>query len=147
MRILAAAVATAVAATLVTTIALASPQDEKKKKDNERAVVVKGCVNGSRLDVTQVDVSGSYFDHFNMRGNKDLMHVLTKKLDHHLVEVTGTLYDPHHKQGVGKTIQVDSKSTITIGARDAPGLPDPGTDATLNVESYKDLQPNCSSSH
>jgi hypothetical protein len=147
MRVPGAAVAAAVAAALVTTIAFASPQDEKKKKDNERVMVVKGCVNRSRLDVTQVDATGSYVDHFNMRGNKDLMKVLTKDLDRHLVEVTGTVYDPHKKQGLGKTIQVGSKTTITVGARDTPGLPGPGTDATLNVESFKDLAPHCSGGH
>src|SRR6516165_8750767 len=99
-------------------VRVASPQDEKKKNDNERVVVVEGCVNGSTLDVHHVDggrgnVSAPY-DHFRLRGNKDLMKVLTKDLRGHMVEVTGIMDDPAQKQGVGKTIHVDNKTTVWV---------------------------------
>lgn len=87
------------------TIAFASPQDEKKGRDNARVMVVQGCVNRSRLDVMRVDAQVSTtFDHFHLRGNKDLMKQLTKNLDGHRVEVTGVVDDPHNTQGRGKTI-------------------------------------------
>lgn len=122
---------------------LASRQDEKKNRDDARVIVVQGCVNGSRLDVSRVDKSGFTDDHFHLRGNKDLMKVLTKDLKGHMVEVTGVLDDPHNKQGRGKTIQIGTKTTITTQARDVPSVPDPMTDATLNVESFKDIDSRC----
>ncbi|HEX6464394.1 MAG TPA: hypothetical protein VFZ98_08075 [Vicinamibacterales bacterium] len=140
------AIAAVVAASLVAAIALASPQDEKKKKDSERVMIVKGCVSGSRLDVTQIDTAGFTVDHFKLRGNKDLMKVLTKDLNGHLVELTGVVDDPHNKQGRGKTIQIGKKTTITTGGRDVPDIPDPATDPTLTVDSLKDLEPHCASS-
>jgi len=124
-------------------IAVASSQDEKKSHDDARVMVVKGCVNGSRLDVSRVDKTGFTDDHFRLRGNKDQMKVLTKDLKGHYVEVTGTVDDPYNKQGRGKTIQVGKRDTITTGGRDLPGMPDPATDTTLNVASFKDIEPHC----
>jgi len=126
-------------------LAAASPQDQKKPKDNEHVMVVEGCVSGSRLDVIRVDTAGYTVDHFKLRGNKDLMKVLTKDLDGHRVELTGVVDDPNLKQGRGKTIQVGKKTTITTQGRDVPGLPDPATDATLSVDSFKDIEPHCKS--
>lgn len=141
MRLLPAAVLVACAVA----VAFASPQDEKKKKDNERVIVVQGCVSGQTLDVHHVDQGHSPYDHFRLHGNKDLMKVLTKDLGGHLVEVTGVVDDPAGKQGRGKTIQIGKKTTITTGARDVPELPDPATDPILNVDSFKDLEPHCTS--
>jgi hypothetical protein len=139
MRTLVAAV---VAACSVATL-LASPQDEKKNRDSARVVVVQGCVNGSRLDVSRVDKTGFTDDHFHLKGHSDLMKVLTKDLKGHRVEVTGVLDDPHNTQGRGKTIQIGTKTTITTQGRDVPSVPDPMTDATLSVESFKDIDSRC----
>jgi len=90
-----------------------------------------------------VDRTGFTEDHFTLRANKDLMKVLTKDLKGHFVEVTGVVDDPHGKQGRGKTFHLGDKTTITTGARDVPGTPDPATDAILNVESVKDIKSQC----
>jgi hypothetical protein len=129
--------------------AVASPQDEKKKKDSERLMVVEGCVNGSTLvahhfDLGRGNVSAPY-DHFKLRGNKDLMKVLTKDLRGHLVEVTGIMDDPAQKQGVGKTIGVGSKTTVYVKDRDVSNSPDPATDPVITVDSFKDIDSHCSS--
>lgn len=126
-------------------VSAASMQDEKKNKDNARVMIVTGCINGSRLEVIRVDNSGSTIDHFTLRGNKEMMKVLTKDMNGHMVEVTGVVDDSHKKQGAGKTIHVGKKTTITTGAREVSANPDPTTDAKLSVESYRDLEPHCSS--
>jgi hypothetical protein len=141
MRILVSAVVAACSVALV-----ASPQDEKKSRDNARVMVVKGCVNRTRLDVSRVDntgLPGFTDDHFHLRGNKDLMKVFTKDLNGHMVEVTGVVDDPHNTQGHGKTIKIGTKTTITTQSRDTPSVPDPMTDATLTVESFKDIDSRC----
>jgi|SRR6516164_8543618 hypothetical protein len=126
----------------------ASSQDIEKKSDNSRRMVVQGCVNGSVLDVHHDDLGrggvSSPYDHFKLRGNKDLMKVLTKDLRGHLVEVSGLMDDPAGKQGGGKTIQVGKKSTVSINDREVSTLPDPASDPILTVDAYKDLQPHCS---
>ena len=124
-------------------ILAASSQDEKKNRDNARVMVVKGCVNGSRLDVSTVDKSGFTDDHLKLRGTKDLMKILTKDLKGHTVEVTGVLDDPNNKEGRGKTFHVGKNTTITTSGRDIPSAPDPATDPILNVESFKDIDSRC----
>ena len=127
---------------------VASPQDEKKTKGNERMMVVQGCVNGSSLDVHNVDLgrggTSAPYDHFKLRGNKDLMKVLTKDLHGHLVEVSGIMYDPAQKQGGGKTIQVGSKTTISVKDREVSSH-DPATDPVITVDSFKDIDSHCTS--
>ncbi len=138
MRVLAAALFASFAiASLV-----ASPQDEKKKNDAS-LVVVEGCVNGSRLDVTSIDTVGSTVEHFTLRGNKDIMKTLTKDLKGHLVKITGTMQDPAGKHGMGKTIPVGKKSTITINERAMPPVPDPTTDPVVTVDAFIDINPHC----
>jgi hypothetical protein len=145
MRSFAAALFAAFAVAAV----LASPQDEKKKQDNSRVMVVQGCVNGSRLDVHHEDLGRggavASYDHFKLRGNKDLMKMLTKDLNGHLVEVSGVVDDPAGKQGGGKTIPVGKKTTVIVNSREVSNFPDPATDPTMSVESFKDIEPHCSS--
>lgn len=142
-----AACAQAFVAVLLATVVLAAGQDIQKKKDDSRLMVVQGCVNGSILDVHHADLGrgdvSAPYDHFKLRGNKDLMKALTKDLRGHLVEVAGVVNDPAAKQGGGKTIPIGTKTTITVNQREVSKLPDPATDPVMNVESYRDLEPNC----
>jgi hypothetical protein len=144
MRVVAAALFATFAAGVV---AAASPQDEKKPRDNSRMMVLQGCVDGSTLNVHHDDLGrggvSAPYDHFKLRGNKDLMKVLTKDMRGHLVEVTGIMDDPAQKQGGGKTIPVGSKSMITVNQREVSKLPDPATDPIITVDSFRDLDPHC----
>ena len=139
MRMLAAALFAAFAVAAI----VASPQDEKKKKNDANLIVVEGCVNGSRLDVTAIDNGGSSTEHFTLRGNKDTMKTLTKDLKGHLVKITGTMDDPAGKHGMGKTIPIDKHSTITINERQTRSVLDPATDPVITVDSFIDINPHC----
>ncbi|HTM24187.1 MAG TPA: hypothetical protein VL225_03285 [Vicinamibacterales bacterium] len=137
------ALTAAVAAALLASIGAASTQDEKMKSRDARVMVVQGCIDGSRLTV-HGESPAAHTDRFQLRGNKDLMKVLTKDLKGHFVEVTGVLEDPGNTQGRGKTVQVGKKTTITTGARDVPtGPAEPARDPILEVSSFKDVRKDC----
>ena len=61
----------------------------------------------------------------------------------HLLEVTGAVTDTTGKAThLGKTIQVGKKTRIHTGAKEVPQVPQ-GDDASIEVASYRDLEPSC----
>ena len=128
----------AVAATVI------SAQEEKKKKpDDNRTIVVTGCVDKGYLHVKAVDAVGSYAERYKLRGSKQLLKEIAAKFDKHLLEVTGVVADvTGNTEHRGKTVQVGKKTTIHTGAKDVPQIPT-GSDATLEVASYRELKDTC----
>ena len=137
----------ACASLLAATAVLAGAQEPKKKTDDNLPITVTGCVDKSYLHVKAVDRAGggtaSYAERYKLRGSKQLIKEIASKYDRHLVEVTGFVEDlsagTAHR---GKTIQVGKKTRITTGAKDVPQTPE-GSDATLEVQSFRDLKDKC----
>jgi hypothetical protein len=71
-----------------------------------------------------------------------MLKELASQYKGHLVEVTGAVTDTGNATHRGKTIQVGKKTRITTGAKEVPQVPS-GSDASLDVSSYRDLKPTC----
>jgi len=131
-----------VAGAIIMTTAPAVTGQTGKKSDDRRVMVVTGCIERSWIKVHQTDPIGSHTDRFRLRGNKDLLKVLTRDYNGHLVEVTGLLTDPGKTQGTGKTVQLGKKTKVYSGAREVQDVP-PLQDPSLEVQSYRDLKNSC----
>ena len=108
-------------------------------KNKPRDITVTGCLEGSYLEVTTSDTSGSYVDRFRLRGNKDKLKALTKEHKGHEIEITGTLIDPGGVMGKGKTVEVGKKTTITTQGRERTEQTAvaPGDEPSIDVKSYR----------
>ena len=112
---------------------------ERKKSDDRPVMTVTGCVDGSWLHVK----SGSYTERYKLRGSKQLLKEMSSTFKGHLLEVTGAVTDTTGKAThLGKTIEVGKKTRIHTGAKEVPAVPQ-GDDASLEVASYRDLEPTC----
>ena len=118
-----------------------SPREsqDRKKTDDRPVITVTGCVDGSWLHVK----GGGYTERYKLRGSKQLLKEMSSTFKGHLLEVTGAVTDTTGKAvHRGKTIQVGKKTRIHTGAKDVPQVPQ-GDDASLEVASYRDLEPSC----
>ena len=121
----------------------AVPASQAQKKTNDKPVItVRGCLDGSWLQVRSVDPIGSYSERYRLRGSKQLLKELAAKYDHHLLEVTGAVTDTANTTHRGKTVQVGKKTKIYTGAKEIPDKPS-GDDPTLDVASYIELKESC----
>jgi hypothetical protein len=125
------------AAVLAVAAGPAGAQD-RKKTDDKPVITVTGCVDGSWLQVK----GGSYTERYKLRGSKQVLKELASQYKGHLIEVTGAVTDTGNSTHKGKTIEVGKKTRITTGAKEVPQVPS-GSDASLEVSSYRDLQPSC----
>ena len=125
------------AAMLAVAAGPAGAQD-RKKTDDKPVLTVTGCVDGSWLQVK----GGSYTERYKLRGSKQVLKELASQYKGHLIEVTGAVTDTGNSTHKGKTIQVGKKTRITTGAKEVPQVPS-GSDASLDVSSYRDLKPTC----
>jgi hypothetical protein len=116
----------------------AGAQEKKKSADNRPVITVTGCVDGSWLQVK----GGSYTERYKLRGAKQMLKELASQYKGHLIEVTGSVTDTGNSTHLGKTIPIGKKTRITTGAKEVPQVPS-GSDATLDVGSYRDLKPSC----
>jgi hypothetical protein len=71
-----------------------------------------------------------------------MLKELASQYKGHRVEVTGAVTDTGNTVHRGKTIEVGKKTRIYTGAKEGPAVPS-GSDATLEVSSYRDLKPTC----
>ena len=86
---------------------------------------------------------GSYAERYRLRGSKQLVKEISSKFDKYLLEVTGVVQDiTGNTEHRGKVVQVGKKTTIHTGAKDIPQIPT-GSDATLEVQSYRELKDTC----
>ena len=68
---------------------------------------------------------------------------IADKVKGHLVEVTGAVTDTTgNATHRGKTIEIGKKTKIYTGAKEVPQTPT-GSDASIDVSSYRDLKPTC----
>jgi hypothetical protein len=134
----------ACASILAAAAALTGAQEPPKKPTDDRTITVTGCVDKEYLHVKAVDRAGSYAERYKLRGSKQLVKEIAAKYDRHLLEVTGVVADTGgdstHR---GKTVQVGKKTTIHTGAKEIPRIPT-GSDATLEVQSFRELKDRCS---
>src|SRR5262245_54682196 len=122
----------------------AGQEEKKQKPPDDRTITVTGCVDKGYLHVKAVDSVGSYVERYRLRGSKQLLKEIAAKFDKHLLEVTGVVDDiDGNAVHRGKTVQVGKKTRITTGAKDVPQQPT-GSDATLEVQSYRELKDVCS---
>jgi hypothetical protein len=113
-------------------------QEKKKSADDRPILTVTGCVDGSWLHVK----GGSYTERYKLRGSKQMLKELASKYRGHFIEVTGAVTDTGDATHRGKTIQIGKKTRITTGAKEVPQVPS-GSDASIDVSSYRDLKPSC----
>ena len=133
---------TSFAALLVVAVAgIASGQDEQKKSDKP-VLTMKGCVDGEWLQVSAVDPVGSHTQRYKLRGNKRLLKELTSAHNGSLVEVTGAVTDSRSTTHRGKTVQVGEKTSVRIGSKDVPQVPN-GDDPSIEVGSFVVLRDSC----
>jgi len=119
-------------------------QEPPKKPTDDRTITVTGCVDKSYLHVKAVDSAGGYVERYKLRGSKQLLKEIAAKYDRHELEVTGVVTDlTGNTEHRGKTVQVGKKTTIHTGAKDIPRIPT-GSDATLEVQSFRELKDRCS---
>lgn len=119
-------------------------QEPPKKPTDDRTITVTGCVDKSYLHVRAVDSSGGYTERYKLRGSKQLVQEIAAKYDRHLLEVTGVVTDlSGNTTHRGKTVKVGKKTTIYTGAKDVPQVPT-GSDATLEVQTFRELKDRCS---
>jgi hypothetical protein len=130
------------AALLAAAATVHAGQEPKKKSADNRTITVTGCVDKGYLHVKAVDAVGSYAERYRLRGSKQLLKEIVAKFDKHLLEVTGAVEDIGDSTHRGKTVQVGKKTRITTGAKDIPQTPT-GTDATLEVQSFRELKDSC----
>jgi hypothetical protein len=136
----------ACAAMLAAAAVVAAAQEEKKKKsdENNRTITVTGCVDKGYLHVRAVDAVGSYAERYRLRGPKDLLKEIAAKYDKHVLEVTGVATDlTGNTVHRGKTVPIGKKTTIHTGAKDIPQIPVGGSDATLEVASFREMTATC----
>jgi hypothetical protein len=70
---------------------------------------------------------------------------IVDKYDKHLLEVTGVATDvTGNTVHRGKTVPIGKKTTIHTGAKDIPQIPVGGSDATLEVASFREMKSSCS---
>ena len=81
-------------------------------------------------------------ERYKLRGSKQVLKEMASQYKGHLVEVTGAVTDTGDSVHRGQTIQVGKKTRITTGAKEVPQVPS-GSDASLEVSSYRDLKPSC----
>jgi hypothetical protein len=128
---------------ILAAVAAHAGQEPKKKSADDRTITVRGCVEKSYLYVNAADAVGSYAERYKLRGSKQMLKEIAAKFDKHLLEVTGVVTDltsgTTHR---GKTVQIGKKTTIYTGAKDVPTVPT-GSDATLDVQSYRELKDTC----
>lgn len=138
IRLFVTAALLAAAATVV-----AGQEEKKKKPDDNRMITVTGCVDKGYLHIRAADAVGSYVERYKLRGSKQLLKEIATKFDKHLLEVTGVVADvTGNTEHRGKTVQAGKKTTIQIGAKDVPQIPT-GSDATLEVDSYREMKNTC----
>jgi hypothetical protein len=135
------------AALLAAAASVQANQDQKvkpkeKPPGGKAVITVTGCVEGSWLRVQAVDPSGSYAERYKLRGSKQLLKEIAGQYNKHLLEVTGAVTDTGDATHMGKTVQVGKKTRITTGAKEIPQIPT-GSDATLDVQDFRELQPTC----
>jgi len=122
---------------------LAASQEPKKSDKDDKTITVTGCVDGSILRVTEHDSVGTYNDRFRLAGSKQLMKEISKEQQGHKVEVTGHVIDAPGTEHAGQTTKVGKKTTVYVGASEAPNHPTGDTTSTLQVQSYREIAESC----
>jgi hypothetical protein len=115
--------------------------DRRLTGPDKPTTVVQGCLQGRTLKATNVDTSGVQTHTFRLRIPKGLAAAL-KEHEGHKEELTGVLSDSERTMGGGRTKAVDSRTKVTIGAREERNT-GRKEDPQLEVVSFRHLATSC----
>lgn len=164
MRTAVLLVAVAAAATLAAQGPLSPPQDKPPQKaaplrDEERAIVVEGCIwGGDRLKVdstvSSLTIRMLETSEFLLDAPKETLQMLRSLHDGHQDEISGIVVIPASRRNDGDFTQskeIGDKTRITVGTRsgtsgagDTPDQVRKGKALKLKVTSLRHLADKCS---
>jgi hypothetical protein len=119
-------------------------QGDPRPKDNRPVVIIRGCLEGSKLKVTSADTEGVTTRIYRLKIPKSLSGALKEHRGHE-EELTGLLTDSSRRMGGGKTAKIGSRTKVSVGAsEERTGGARPATDIPqLEVESFMHVASVC----
>ena len=130
-----------------------TPPTKSAVRDSQHAVVVEGCLRGSRLkiDRTRSNVVADWLgaSEFVLEGPKELLQQIRREHDGHQDELTGLAILPASRteNSDTETKQLGTKTRITVSARSGRDERDRAEGfrpVRLKVESLRHIDDKCS---